>query len=150
MHAHTHTHTDLLQASWRQLEVLGVQDREKASLGLWPEGRQSLSMSHRQKKGKSSQAEGLMKENGVLHNKCTLDMFFSNISQHKLTQWLTKILTAFGSLPKSPLATGTWPTRCTMISCTSVTSSSSLISGYMLALVMMTVPWQQTLPLGCM
>ena len=40
MHAHTcththTTHTELLEGDRRQLEVLGVRDREKASLELW-------------------------------------------------------------------------------------------------------------------
>ena len=36
MHAHAqaHTHTDLLKAGWRQLEVLGVREREKVNLEL--------------------------------------------------------------------------------------------------------------------
>ena len=35
-HTHTHTaHTELLEGDRRQLEVLGVRDREKASLELW-------------------------------------------------------------------------------------------------------------------
>ena len=35
-HTHTHTHTqrDLLEAFWRQLEVLRVRNREKANLEL--------------------------------------------------------------------------------------------------------------------
>ena len=38
-HTHTHTHTE---TAWRWLEVLGVRDREKGSLELRIEGRQSL------------------------------------------------------------------------------------------------------------
>ena len=30
---YTHTHTDLLEAGWRQMEVLGVTDRELILMG---------------------------------------------------------------------------------------------------------------------
>ena len=47
-HTHVHTHTDLV-AGWRQFEVLEIRDRDKMSAELWLKGRQSLSMSHRER-----------------------------------------------------------------------------------------------------
>ena len=44
---HAHTHTHLPEAGWKQLEVLGVRDREKVSLEPWLEGRQNLTMLHK-------------------------------------------------------------------------------------------------------
>ena len=57
MHAHAqaHTHRDLLKAGWRQLEVLGVREREKVNLELWLEGRQSLCCTE---KGRLLETEG--------------------------------------------------------------------------------------------
>ena len=47
-HALTHTYTHLLKAGLEILEALGVRDREKVNLELWFEGRQNLSMLHRE------------------------------------------------------------------------------------------------------
>ena len=76
MHTHecTHTHTcahicpRLLKACSRELKSIGAGDREKVSLELTFEDRQSLSMSHRKKgdcsrwKDQLFQMEGSMKE----------------------------------------------------------------------------------------
>ena len=72
-HACTHTHTRalvahifprLLKACSRELKSIGVGDREKVSLQLRFEGRQSLRMSHRHRKivpdGRTNERKGAL------------------------------------------------------------------------------------------
>ena len=67
MHMSTHTcipatHRDLLEAGWRQLEVLGVRHREKVSLELWLRLKEKFEHVTRRKGDCSKQKDHWMKK----------------------------------------------------------------------------------------
>ena len=129
VHAHTHTcihatHRDLLEAGWRQLEVLGVmlgvRDREKVSLELWLRLKEKFEHVTKRKGDCSKQRDqwtkkvdcpwnclclftkGLFQTEGSMNKKGGLSLKLL-MSVHKGQSWPSHCYTAHGPLTWWPL-----------------------------------------------